>query len=177
MPGRYIFTKKDLEPLRPFLENSFGRQLIKGVVPIKKITGPAQHVETAEVELPVAVESREAPEGVPLSEVLKAVQEKVPEVKGLAVRQGRLSITFEGEPSQADRTKIERLLSNRKTLEELKRPLPGIGGIVGKMAGAEGSAALERILKSADTPDAEWLRAFRAYAVQNLIGTKRGDKK
>jgi len=177
MPGRYIFTKKDLKPLRPFLENPVGQQLIKGVVPIKKVTGPAQHVEMAEVALPVAVESRETPEGVPLSEVLKAVQEKVPEVKGLAVRQGRVSITYEGEPSRADRTKIERILSNRKTLEDLKRPLPGIGGIVGKTIGAEGPAALERILKSADTPDAEWLRAFRAYAVQNLIGTRRGEKR
>lgn len=120
------------------------------------------------------VESRENPEGVPLSEVLKAVQEKVPEVKGLAVRQGRVSITFEGEPSRADRTKIEKLLSNRKGLEDLKRPAPG--PVVRGLA-AEGPAALERVLKNADTPDAEWLRAFRAYAVQNLIGTKRGEKK
>lgn len=175
MAGRYIFTKKDLEPLRPFLENPVGQQLIRGAVPIKKAAGPARHVELAEVELPVAVESREAPEGVPLSEVLKAVQEKVPEVKGLAVRQGRISITYEGEPSRADRTKIERLLSNRKNLEDLKRPIPGPLGVRGMAA--ESPAALERVLKNADTPDAEWLRAFRAYAVQNLIGTKRGEKK
>jgi hypothetical protein len=174
MAGRYIFTKKDLKPLRPFLDNPIGQQLIQGVVPIKKVAGAARHVEMAETELPVEVQSRETPEGVPLSEVLKAVQEKVPEVKGLAVRQGRVSITFEGEPSRADRTKIERLLSNRKTLEELKRPT---GPIVMKRMAAEGPAALERVLKNAETPDAEWLQAFRAYAVQNLIGPKRGEKK
>jgi hypothetical protein len=174
MPGRYIFTKKDLEPLRPFIDHPVGQQLIRGVVPIKKVAGPARHVELAEVALPVEVESREAPEGVPLSEVLKAVQEKVPGVKGLAVRQGRVSITYEGEPSRADRTKIERILSNRKSLEDLKRPIPGP---IGARIAAEGPAALERVLKNSDTPDAEWLRAFRAYAVQNLIGTKRGEKK
>lgn len=175
MAGRYIFTKKDLAPLRPFIDHPVGQQLIQGVVPIKKVAGPARHVELAEVELPVTVESRENPEGVPLSEVLKAVQEKVPEVKGLAVRQGRVSITFEGEPSRADRTKIEKLLSNRKGLEDLKRPASGPIGLRGMAA--EGPAALERVLKNAETPDAEWLRAFRAYAVQNLIGTKRSEKK
>ncbi|MFY9223271.1 MAG: hypothetical protein WAQ98_11405 [Blastocatellia bacterium] len=175
MAGRYIFTKKDLKPLRPFLDNPVGQQLIRGVVPIKKVTGPARHVELAEAELSVEVQSRETPEGVPLSEVLKAVQEKVPGVKGLAVRQGRVSITYEEEPSRADRTKIERILSNRKSLEDLKRPAPGPIGI--RTMAAEGPAALERVLKNAETPDAEWLRAFRAYAVQNLIGTKRGEKK
>ncbi|TAK02326.1 MAG: hypothetical protein EPO39_13465 [Candidatus Manganitrophaceae bacterium] len=169
MSGRYIFTKKDLEPLRPFIEHPISRQLLEGVVPIKKVNARPIHVERAEVELPIEVQSREAPDGVPLSEVLKAVQEKVPGVKGLAVRQGQVSITFEEEPSRADRTKIERLLSNRKGLEELKRPPQTLM--------PEGPAALERLLKNSDTPDAEWLRAFRAYAVQNLIGTKRGEKK
>ena len=169
MAGRYIFTRKDLEPLRPFIDHPISRQLLAGVVPIKKVTGAPLHVELAEAELSVEVQSRESPEGVPLSEVLKAVQERVPGVKGLAVRQGRVSITYEEEPSRADRTKIERLLSNRKSLEELKRPP--------QLLMAEGPAALERLLKNSDTPDAEWLRAFRAYAVQNLIGTKRGEKK
>lgn len=175
MPGRYIFTKKDLEPLRPFLDHPVSRQLIAGVTPIKKVIGTPVHVELAELELPVEVQSREHPEGVPLSEVLKAVREKVPGVKGLAVRQGRVSITYEEAPSGADRTKIERLLSNRKSLEDLKRPKAGPTAI--KATAAEGPAALERVLKNSDTPDAEWLRAFRAYAVQNLIGAKRGGKK
>ncbi|MBI3803961.1 MAG: hypothetical protein HY282_09405 [Nitrospirae bacterium] len=170
MPGRYIFTQKDLEPLRPFLDHPVGRQLLEGVVPIKKTTGTPLHVELAEVALPIAVQSRETPEGVPLSEVLRAVQERVPGVKGLAVRQGRVSITYEEAPSRADRTKIERLLSNRKSLEELKQA-PAL-----RMASA-GPAALERLLKNPETPDAEWLRAFRAYAVENLIGTKRREKK
>ncbi|GEM_PF-6491200 len=169
MPGRYIYTKKDLEPLRPFLDHPISRQLIEGVTPIKKVTGAPLHVEMADIELPVAVQSRENPDGVPLSDVLNAVREKVPGVKGLAVRQGRVSITYEAEPSQTDRTKIERLLSNRKTLDALKRPPQTLA--------AESPAALERVLKNAETPDIEWLRAFRAYAVQNLIGTKRGEKK
>lgn len=170
MSGRYIFTKKDLAPLRPFLDHPISRQLIEGVVPIKKVSAGPIHVERAEIELPVEVQSREAPNGVPLSEVLKVVREKVPGVKGLAVRQGRVSITYEREPSRADRTKIERILSNRKALEDLKRPteMPSM---------AEGPAALERVLKNPETPDAEWLRAFRTYAVQNLIGIKRGEKK
>lgn len=175
MAGRYIFTEKDLAPIRRLLDTPLGQQILAAAVPIKKVNVGPIHVETADVELPVEVQSREAPEGVPLSEVLKAVQERVPGVKGLAVRQGRISITYEEAPSQADRTKVERLLSNRKALEELKRP--AAAPTVMKMMAEESPATLERILKDSETPDAEWLRAFRAYAVRNLIGAKRGEKK
>lgn len=174
MAGRYIFTKKDLEPLRRLFDNPAGRQLIEGTVPIKKIRGRPVHVETAEIDLPVEIESREAPEGVPLDEVLKAVREKVPGVKALAVRQGRVSITYDEAPSRADRTKIERLLSNRKGLEDLKRPA---GPVAIRMMAVKDPESLEEVLKNQETPDAEWLRAFRAYAVQNLIGARRGAKK
>ena len=169
MSGRYIFTKKDLEPIRKLFDNPISRKLIEGTSPIKKVTGKPAHVETAEIELPVEIQGRENPEGVPLSEVLKAVREKVPGVRGLAVRQGRVSITYGEVPSRADRTQVERLLINRKGLEDLKRPE------LRRMA--QGPEGLEQILKSAETPDAEWMRAFRAYAVQNLIGTQRKEKK
>ena len=110
----------------------------------------------------LAVQSRKQPDGVPLHAILKAVQGEVPGVSGIAVRQGRAVLTYAAPLTAEQRRKIGRLLRDRGRLTAL-RPRNG------SALAAEDPQALRKVLLDDATPDAEWLRAFRSYAVAALI--------
>ena len=73
--ARYRFTARDLAPLRGLLDAPFAREVLDAAIPIKRFVGARQQEE---IELPVAVQSRDEPNGVPLHEILKTVQVEVP---------------------------------------------------------------------------------------------------
>lgn len=157
--ARYRFTLRDLAPLRGLLDAPFAREVLDAAIPIKRFGGARQREE---IELTVAVQSREQPHGVPLPEILKAVQAEVPGVTGIAVRQGKAVLACEAALTAQQRSRIGRLLRDRRRLLAL-RPASGSD------LAAEDPQALSKVLLDDATPDAEWLRAFRQYAVAALI--------
>jgi hypothetical protein len=171
MPRR-IFTARDLLPLRAatqrVLEQEPDAALVAAAAkPFKRRIPTAGHVERAEVLLPVAIETSTSPQGVPLHEIAKAVQEEVPAVTGVSVTPGGLSLKFEQAPTAAQRRKLDALLSSKTRLERLKptpSPLPD--------AVARPEAVDEELLaalRDPQTSDAAWMRAFRRYATARLI--------
>jgi hypothetical protein len=156
--ARYRFTARDLAPLRSLLDAPFAREVLDAAIPIKRFAGARQQEE---VELPVPVQSREEPDGVPLHEILKTVQAEVPGVSGMAVRRGKAVLTYKGPLTADQKRKIGRLLQDRRRLLALR---PAGGSDVA----ADSPEALKQVLLDQATPDAEWLRAFRRYTVAEL---------
>jgi hypothetical protein len=166
--ARYVFKKQDLEPLRAWLDNPVARRVLKSTAPIKRIRSRQPPVEEA-IELPVKVQSREQPDGVPLHEVLQAVQTEMPTVVGISVRGDKVLVRHGTAPKEKDRDKLRKFVQDPKKLMALLKPTRTA------TLAARGED-LEKLLLDDETPDAEWLRAFRRYAVANLIKTKKAPK-
>jgi hypothetical protein len=160
--GRYVFTERDLEPLRNILDTAIGRQFVAAAIPIVEASRRAGRVEEVRPGPPVDIMSRAKPDGVPLHEILRAAQEKVPGVEAMALTGGRISITYAEGTSAADRKKIDELLADRATLEAMRPARPPVQP--GPIA-----PDIERIVRDPATPDAAWLRAFRTYATGRLL--------
>jgi hypothetical protein len=164
--GRYIFSKRDLEPLRGLIDSPLGQAVLGSTVPIKQTSAAPPHPEITDVALPVPVQSREQPEGLPLHEILSAVQTESPEIKALAVREGSLVVSYAKPPTDAERARVERALANPQTFARLRTIRPSA------LAGPA-PADLESTLTNPATPDGDWLKAFRQYAVAKLLPARR----
>jgi hypothetical protein len=150
---RYVFTERDLAPLRALLELPLAHEALAATVPIKRFDAGAAG---GTVELPVDVQSSDNPDGVPLPEILARLKRDVPSVSGIAVRGGVAKVTYTKEPTKRDSGAVGKLLGDRSELLKLRpRPLPESG--------------LKAVLESDEVPDAEWLGAFRRWAVDNVI--------
>jgi hypothetical protein len=158
--SRYRYTPQDVKSLLPFLQGPMAARLLAAAVPIKHFEPPSRQVET--VELPVAVRSRDQPDGVPLQDILAAAKAASPTVRGLAVRGGTVVVIHDRAPAPQARKKLRDLLGDRQKLTELRGPPTP------EAAAGEGDD-LRRVLLDDATPDREWLRTFRRYAVQRLI--------
>lgn len=156
--GRYKFTRKDLAPLRGFLDLPLARDVVGAAVPVKRLVRPALREE---VTLPVQVLSREHADGVPLDAILREVQKTAPTATGIVARGGKVIITHSKPPKPQERTKLNQLLADAPKLQAL-RPQADVRRV------ARGQD-LEAILRDDATPDAEWLQAFRRYAVGTLL--------
>jgi hypothetical protein len=110
------------------------------------------------------VQSHQNPDGVPLHKILSAVQEQAPDVKGLMVRNGTVLIAHAKPPTEDVRNRIHKLLSDPELFSRLKTP-PAT-----EQAGDVGS--LVKRLTDPATPDEDWIKAFRQYAVRFLIKGK-----
>ncbi|MBN1203497.1 MAG: hypothetical protein JXB05_01050 [Myxococcaceae bacterium] len=167
--GRYVFKSKDLAPLREWLNNPVARGVLESAIPIKRFERKGQQ-SGEPIALPVPVQSREEPDGVPLPALLKAVKAEDPTVVGIVVRGDKMILKHRARPKAADREKVLKLVKDPKKLQALGRtPTPP------KVPALRGED-LEKLLLSEETPDAEWLRAFRRYAVANLIKTRKAPK-
>ncbi len=132
------------------------REMLEAAVPVKRFGGV--QVEE-EVTLPVAVLSRDNPEGVPLDAILAEVQKTTPTVKGIVARGGKVFLMHGDRPKPEDQEKLHGLLQDRLALLKLRRvPFRDMP-----------EAELESILRDENTPDSEWMRAFRQYAVRRLL--------
>src|SRR5262245_45552160 len=173
MPRR-IFTADDLAPLRAAAQQIIEREPDAALVaaaaqPIKRRIPTAAHEELTEVRLPVDVATSTSPEGVPLHEIAKAVQEAAPSVTGLSVTPEGLSLKFDKAPTAAQQRKIAALLGDRTRLEELKPAAVSMAAPPVGVSAASRDELLE-VLRNPETTDAAWLRAFRAWAVTHLLG-------
>jgi hypothetical protein len=157
--SRYVFTGRDLEPLRSLLQGPLVAQALAAAVPIKRFEPPTRRVER--VELPVTVQSRDQPDGVPLHLILAAAKETSASVSGLAVRGGTVIVIHEGSPTAQEQKRLRKLLGDQQQLNKLREPAPPTA--------AAGAADLVQTLLDPATPDAEWMQAFRRYAVEQLI--------
>ena len=151
---RYVFTERDLAPLRALLELPLAHEALAASVPIKRFDPPAGVGET--IELPVDVQSSDNPDGVPLPEILARLKRDVPSVTGIAVRGGTAKVTYAKPPTKRDAGTVGKVLGDRSELIKLRaEPVP--------------QERLQTVLESEATPDAEWLGAFRQWAVDNMI--------
>jgi hypothetical protein len=172
MPRR-IFTPRDLEPVRKLLENPAAAMIAGAAEPFKRRTPGPRHVETPDVTLPVEIQSRENPEGVPLHEIARVVGEEVAGVAAIAVKRGAISVRFERPPTAAERRRLEALLGDEQRLGRLPG---GLGAAVGGRRPAPPArppAAADpevlRTLHDPQTSDSQWLKAFRRYAMARLV--------
>jgi hypothetical protein len=163
--ARYRFTRRDLEPLREFLELPLAKEVFAAATPIKHFEPATREVDET-IELPVAVQSREQPDGVPLHEILAAVKRRSPTVTGLAVRGDRLMITHSQPPAAKERRELASLLGDRQELLSL-RPAGQRDREARPTRGEPGG--LEALLRDDAVSDAEWLKAFRRWAVARLL--------
>jgi hypothetical protein len=171
MPRR-IFTTDDLAPLRAAAREILEREPDAALVaaaaePIKRRIPTAAHEELSEVRLPVDVATSTSPEGVPLHEIAKAVQEEAPNVTGLALTPEGLSLKFDKAPTAAQQRKIAALLGDKARLQGLATG----GGIVATALGgpAASDEQLREMLLDPETTDTAWLRAFRTWAAAHLL--------
>jgi hypothetical protein len=169
--GRYVFKARDLAPLRAWIDTPIARQVLESAVPVKRFD--TQKVFREEpIELPVAIQSRDTPDGVPLHAILKAVQAEDPTISGITVRGDRLFLKHGTKPLTGQRDRVRELLKDSRKLNALRPQQP-------PKPQALKPESLEKLLLDDETPDAEWLSAFRRYAVANLIKptpTKRTPK-
>jgi hypothetical protein len=156
--GRYKFTPKDLEPLRPFLDLPLARDVVDAAVPVKRL---ARADVREELTLPVEVLSREHTEGVPLDAILAEVQKTTPTATGIVARGDKIVITHSRAPKPQERAQLEKLLTDPSALRTLKEPIVRVSAAKRK--------DVKAILLDESTPDAEWLQAFRRYAVDTLL--------
>jgi hypothetical protein len=170
--GRYVFKSKDLAPLRAWIDTPIARQVLESAVPVKRFdTQPVFREEP--IELPVAIQSRDTPDGVPLHAILKAVQAEDPTISGITVRGDKVFLKHGTKPLAGQRDKVRGLLKDSRKLNALRAPPAPKPQVALK------GESLEKLLLDDETPDAEWLSAFRRYAVANLIKptpTKRTPK-
>jgi hypothetical protein len=171
MPRR-IFTADDLAPLRAAAQEIIEREPDAALVaaaaePIKRRIPTAAHEQLAEVRLPVDVQSSTSPDGVPLHEIAKALQEEAPGVTGVALTPEGLSLKFDQPPTAAQQRRIEALLGDKTRLQDLVTT----GGVVAAPRGARAPTddELHAALRDPQTTDAAWLRAFRSWATSNLL--------
>lgn len=163
---RYEFTPHDLQRLSGLLSAPLVKDALAASVPVRKIERPGGP-ERDTVELPVEIRTREDPNGVPLADVLAELQKESPSVTGVAVKGSRLIVTHGRVPSKTERKRFDALVENPQKFRQ--RLEPRIRGAKGER---EASADdLVRVLRDDKTPDDEWLRAFRRYAVEHLVGT------
>jgi hypothetical protein len=152
-----VFTRKDLEPLRAFLDPPPAHEVLDAAVPVKR----ADRAQVREqITLPVNVLSREHADGVPLEAILREVQKTTPTATGIVVRGDRVVITYSKPPDPQDKARLDQLLRDASRLRGLEPPAA---------RAAARPPELLAILRDESTPDADWLRAFRRYAVDNLF--------
>jgi hypothetical protein len=154
--ARYKFTRKDLEPLRSFLDLPLAREVVDAAVPVKRL---ARAELGEEITLPVEVLSREHADGVPLDAILHEVQKATPTATGIVARGDKVFITHSKAPKPQERTKLQELLTDSAKLGTLKGPV----------VRATKQKDIKAILLDESTPDVEWLQAFRRYAVDTLL--------
>jgi hypothetical protein len=137
------------------IEEAVARALLAAGGPIGR---PARQVQR--VALPVPVRGRDEPDGVPLEAILAATRDIASTVQGAAVRGSELELVHSSEPTTEQRDALASLLGDEDRLRALgtAQPEPALAG-----------ETLRDVLLDAGTPDAEWLRAFRRWAVSELI--------
>lgn len=150
------FAARDQRPLRSILQG--GPSAEASAAAIERAEPFTRRVD--EVELPVAVQDRDHPDGVALQRILAAAKDASTSVAGLAVRGGTLLVLHDRVPTAKEQRRLRALLDDPQKLGQLREPPPAAGAEAGD---------LERILLDEATPDAEWIRAFRRYAVERII--------
>ncbi len=177
MPRR-IFTPRDLGPIRLMAEKLMEREpdavlVAGGAGPFKRRIPRPDHEERREVGLPVDIRSSSNPDGVPLHEIVTQLREEAPGLTGVSVTPGGLSLQFKRAPTATQRKKIDQLLGDQARLEKMRPPPekePHIRKEILAMATEGPEGELRQVLQDPQTSDAAWMKAFRTFATEHLIG-------
>lgn len=182
MPRR-TFTARDLKPFRKAAEKILEEEPDAALVasaarPFKRRIRKPEHVERRRERLPVEIRSKDRPDGVPLQAIAREARKEVPSLRGISARGGGVSLKFERPPSEEERKKLDSLFSDTSRLEGLGSP-PVRARAAEAMAARPAEAMAvrpaelqrdpEEVLHDPESSDAAWLRAFRRYAMENLV--------
>ena len=143
-----------------FMEHPVFRQLLAAGVPVEPLDQDVFHMEESPAPLPVEVQSRETPDGVPLHQILSSLQSEVPGLRAMHVSDRTLMLTYAAPPSDEDRGKIARILSNPSHLTTARSA---------SLVATRPEVDETDILRDPALSDQDWLHAFRQYAVKFLI--------
>jgi hypothetical protein len=149
---RQIFSVQHLSRFLPLLDHPLAMQVLASAVPVKQPAVSSDATSLSQI-LPVQVESRGQTEGVPLHTMLAALQGQVPAVASLSVRDNSVSVATSAPLSGDEREKVRAFFANQAALTALKAPPDPVIAT----------------LTNAATSDQDWLKAFRTYAVKNLV--------
>ena len=75
---RYRFTAKDLEPLAHLIGRPDAQRLLERAIPVKRFNPAPRKLEQVPADLPVKVQDRNHPDGLPLADRDRAGQEARP---------------------------------------------------------------------------------------------------
>jgi hypothetical protein len=156
---RYRFTADDLEPLRRLIDRPDAQRLMERAIPVKRFNPAPRRLEQVPLDLPVTVQDRNHPEGVPLADVAGLLKTRVPGVRSVMVRDGRLLVAYDEPPSEDARAKLTALARDKASFDALlaKRR---------KEREAPTENELRAKLLKEGLDDLEWLRVFRLLQVK-----------
>lgn len=157
---RYIFKPGDLLPLRDFFLRPDAARVLARAIPVKVFDTPPKAIDVAVEPLPVKLQTRSNPTGVPLGEVSALIKARVPGVRSVVVRDGTVLVSWAKPPTDEMRKRLQATLTDKKAFGELqdkvrKPPVLSDEELRGK-------------LLTSTTSDEEWLQTFRRYQVAKL---------
>lgn len=158
---RLQFTADHLAILAPALQHPVVQSLVAVARPIKVFEGATPVLRRVVVAPPsVTFRTAATPTGIPMHGLLQYLQGVSPQVGGVSLRSGALTVAYSSPPDQATQDKVNAALADQA----------GLGVLAGQWAQKDDPASLRTRLLDGNLADAEWLKLFRQYQVAQLAG-------
>lgn len=165
---RYQFTARDLEPLKRLIGRPDAQRLLERAVPVKRFNPAPVKLEQVPLDLPVTLQDRNNPDGLPLADVTELVKKRVPGVRSLVVRDGRMLVAYDKPPTDAARAKLTALAADKPAFDKL------VAKRRKEQETPDEDELRDTLLKPA-LDDVEWLKTFRRLQVAKLAA-EEGDR-
>ena len=157
---RYTFKPQDLLPLRDFFLRPDAARVLSRAIPVKVFDTPPQAIDVAVEPLPVKLQTRTNPDGVPLGDVNALVKARVPGVRSVVVRDGAVLVSWAKAPTAEMRASLKATLTDKKAFSDLHDKVRNPPVLTDDQ--------LRDKLLAKTTTDEEWLQSFRRYQVAKL---------
>jgi hypothetical protein len=157
---RYLFKPEDLAPLRRILDHPVAQRILSRAIPLTQFDKPPAAVDWVTDPLPVSVQTRGNPRGLPLGALNEYLKKRVPGVRSVVVRDNSVLVTWDQPPTSEIQARLKAALTDgaalKRVVETTVAPAPA------------SDAELKAKLLAPETPDDEWLRTFRQVQVAAL---------
>ena len=157
--ARIVFTEQHLTAISPALQQPLVQTALRAAIPVKQLSATTTTVaDDFAPPANVTLRQRGTPVGVPLHELLAAVQAKAPTVNSMVMRNGRIYVGYTTAPDAATTRAVQAELSDATTMAALQA----------KYTPASDLVTLHKQLTDGTIGDGEWLAVFRRYTTQQL---------
>jgi len=160
---RYRFTASDLAPLTQLIGRPDAQRLLERAVPVKRFNPAPKALEQVPMDLPVTVQDRDHPDGLPLADVTALIKQRIPGVRSVLVRDGQVLVAYDQPPTDATRSALVALAQDKPTFD-------GLVAQRQKELGGATEGDLRNKLLQPGLDDLEWLKTFRLLQVSKLAG-------